>query len=142
MKKLYFSLILLVSIVLAMTLISACYSDIECIEGGGYVKYGLQQAHKQICINGKCIWQNPISVACADDDACPQGQACSKIGNPSDWKCLDYLPGEGAVATQTPVATQIPSSTFSNGIVMAIIIGIVVIIGFIILAIVLSKRKK
>ncbi len=75
------------------------------------------------------------NVECARDDDCGNGEVCQKIGNPTNWYCVNTA-GE---TTQTNITTN---ETNYTPIIVASIIGVSVIIGFIILAIILRKKKQ
>ena len=81
-----------------------------------------------------------MNVECARDSDCGNGEVCQKIGNPEDWYCTKTT---GDPALQNIPATNQDSTSDSNSILIAsIIVGACIVIGFIILAIILSRKKK
>ena len=81
-----------------------------------------------------------MNVECARDSDCGNGEVCQKIGNPEDWYCTKTT---GDSNLQNIPITNQESSNSSNSILIAsIIIGICIVVGFIILAIILRKKKK
>ena len=82
-------------------------------------------------------------VECADDSACPRGYACQKLGDPANWKCVETR-GESTNSNyqNNQGVNNYQSSTDYTSIIIAVIFGVAIIIGLIILAIILSRRKK
>lgn len=135
MEKKILSLTLLILIL--FPLVSACFSDAECSNGGAWFVYRDKQVAREGCINGKCQIEDIMYAQCAKDSDCDNGGVCQKIGEPTNWHCLNTL---GDSDFQDDQRTE--HSNNSSGIIGFVIIGICILIGFIILAIILSKRKK
>ena len=80
-----------------------------------------------------------MNVECARDSDCGNGEVCQKIGNPEDWYCTKTT---GDPALQNVPTTNQNSNNDSNSILIAsIVIGACIIVGFIILAIILRRKK-
>jgi len=135
MEKKILSLTLLILIIFPS--VSACFSDAECSNGGAWFVYGDKQVAREGCINGKCQIEDILYVQCAKDGDCDNGEVCQKIGEPTNWHCLNTV---GDSDFQYDQRTE--HSNNSSKIIGFVIIGVCILIGFIILAIILSRRKK
>lgn len=108
--------IILVSVLVLPTISAICYYDYQCLEQG---------TEEWICINNQCVEiKEPV---CSDFSDCPQDQVCQ------NGKCVLGSPTPPIDQT----SKQVEDSSSNN---IWIIAGSI-IIGFIILAIVLKKKK-
>ena len=81
-----------------------------------------------------------MNVECAKDSDCGNGEVCQKVGAIENWECVKTT---GDPALQNIPPTNRDSSSDNNSILTAsIIIGVCIVIGFIILAIILGRKKK
>jgi len=81
-----------------------------------------------------------MNVECARDSDCGNGEVCQMVGPIENWECVK---GQGDPSLQNIPATNQNSSSDNNSILIAsVIIGVCIVIGFIILAIILSRKKK
>jgi Cys-rich repeat protein len=140
MDKRIISLTLLLIILILFPIVSACYTDAECASGGAWFVYGDKQVTRESCINGRCQIDDTMYVQCARDSDCGNGEVCQKSGSPSQWHCIKST-GEPNIQN-TPVTNQESSNSSNSILIASIVIGICIVIGFIILAIVLRKKKK
>lgn len=135
-KKTIISFLLLIIILTSFSLVSACFSDVECSNGGGWVDYGDKQVAREGCVNGQCKIIETRYVQCAKDSDCGNGEVCQKVGSINNWHCIKTS-GESIQTTNTINNDK----TNYAPIIIASIIGVCIIIGFIILAIILHKKK-
>ena len=81
-----------------------------------------------------------LDVECARDSDCENGEVCQKIGNPDNWYCTQ---GQGDPSFQDIQRTEQYSSNDDSSMLIGFgIIGACVLVGFIVLAIILSKKRK
>jgi len=83
---------------------------------------------------------NALDVECARDSDCENGEVCQKIGNPDDWYCTQ---GQGDPSFQDVQRIEQYSNNDNSSMLIGFgIIGACILVGFIILAIILSRKKK
>ena len=81
-----------------------------------------------------------MDVECARDSDCRNGEVCQMVGPIENWHCVKTT---GDPNLQNVPITNQESNNSSNSILIAsVIIGIYIVVGFIILAIILSRKKK
>jgi len=81
-----------------------------------------------------------MNVECAKDSDCGNGEVCQMVGPIENWECVK---GQGDPALQNIPTTNQDLSSDNNSILIAsIIVGACIVIGFIILAIILSRKRK
>jgi hypothetical protein len=149
-----------VSIIFSMVLVSACMSDVQCAGQGQDICQN-KQIHSYHCIDNSCQISSEIgSVECCTQADCPTDQTCqnyacvggakqvgctlnSDCGNNQIcdtllYKCVDVNPGQVIPAD----ATGNDYSSKSNSLIYVLIIAGAIVIGFIILAVILSRKKS
>jgi len=67
---------------------TSCFSDAQCANGGAWYYHSSKQVIRESCEEGYCELQSPVTVACARDSDCGNGQVCQKVGEISNWKCV------------------------------------------------------
>jgi len=137
MKKKIMSLTLLLIILILFPIVSACYSDAECSNGGAWFVFGNKQVARESCINENCQIKNTMYVQCTKDSDCSNGEVCQKLGEPTNWHCLST----GGSDLHDNSRTERYSNN-SSEVIGFLIIGACILIGFIILAIILRRKKK
>jgi len=140
MKNKILTLTLLLILIL-FPLVSACYSDIECSNGGAWFVYGDKQVAREGCVNGKCQIDDTMYVQCARDSDCDNGEVCQKSGSPSQWHCIKTTGDPSLQNIPITNNSSFESKNFSLLIGLSIV-GVCILVGFIILAIILSRKKK
>jgi flagellar biosynthesis protein FliP len=140
MDKKIIGLMLLLIILILFPVVSACYTDAECSNGGAWFTYGDKQVARESCVNGRCQIEDTMYVQCAKDSDCNNGEVCQKSGGPTQWHCIKTTSDSNL---QNIPATNKNSSSDSNSVLIAsIIIGVCIVVGFIILSIILCKKRK
>jgi len=154
--------IFIVTIILSLNFISArsCTYSYECSNGGDPIAISDEKATQYKCVNGQCVAED-FYIECASDAKCRDlygdgyicdlaynnyGNCIKSQGFVSPY-CGDGDCDIGETRSNCPedcdpnYQSQQTSSDGDNSILIGIIISVAIIIGFVILAIILKKKK-
>ena len=81
-----------------------------------------------------------MNVACAKDSDCGNGEVCQKVGPIENWECVKTT-GDPYLQGSNPQTIN-NQTDYTPIVVAGVIIGVCIIVGFIILAIILRKKRK